>query len=76
MTEVPFPPLSGTAGSVGVVATWFVADGASVAPGDVLAEVQVDKVAADVPAPAGGRVRRLVAEGAEVREGEPIATVG
>ena len=76
MTEVPFPPLSGAADSVGVVATWFVADGASVATGDVLAEVQVDKVAADVPAPAAGRVRRLVPEGAEVRAGDPIATVG
>lgn len=77
MVEVPFPALSTeTPDAVGVLASWFVGDGDTVRQDDVIAEVQVDKVAADVPAPAHGRVHLLVPEGAEVRQGEVIATVG
>jgi pyruvate/2-oxoglutarate dehydrogenase complex dihydrolipoamide acyltransferase (E2) component len=76
VTEVLFPPLSKeTPGSVGVVSSWFVADGATVAEGQVLAEVQVDKVSADVPAPMAGRIHLLVPEEAEVTQGSVIARV-
>ena len=76
MTEVPFPPLSKEQpGAVGVVSSWFVADGDTVAADQVIAEVQVDKVAADVLAPAAGVVHLLVPEEAEVAQGAPIATV-
>jgi pyruvate/2-oxoglutarate dehydrogenase complex dihydrolipoamide acyltransferase (E2) component len=37
--------------------------------------VQVDKVAAEVPAPAAGVVHRLVAEEATVRQGSVIARI-
>ena len=76
MTEVLFPPLSKeTADAEGVLATWFVDDGATVADGQLLAEVQVDKVAAEVPSPAGGVLHLLVAEDDVVRQGEPIARI-
>lgn len=76
MTEVPFPALSKESpGAEGVLATWFVRDGDTVAADQLLAEVQVDKVAAEVPAPVGGVVRLLVAEEAAVTQGTPIARI-
>jgi pyruvate/2-oxoglutarate dehydrogenase complex dihydrolipoamide acyltransferase (E2) component len=76
MTDVLFPPLSKEApDSEGVLSTWFVADGERVRTDQLLPEVQVDKVAAEVPAPAAGVVHRLVAEEATVRQGSVIARI-
>jgi pyruvate/2-oxoglutarate dehydrogenase complex dihydrolipoamide acyltransferase (E2) component len=76
MTLVPFPPLSKeTPGAEGVLATWFVSEGSTVVPDQLLAEVQVDKVTAEVPSPAAGVVHLLVAEEAVVRQGAPIARI-
>lgn len=76
MSEVVFPPLSKEApDSEGVVATWFVSDGDRVAVDQLIAEVQVDKVSAEVPAPVGGVIHLLVAEEATVVQGAPIARI-
>ena len=76
MTEVVFPSLSQeTPDAEGVLATWFVSEGASVAPDQLLAEVQVDKVSADVVAPSAGVVHLLVDEDSAVRQGTPIARI-
>jgi pyruvate/2-oxoglutarate dehydrogenase complex dihydrolipoamide acyltransferase (E2) component len=76
MTDVPFPALSkATPDAEGVLATWFVSDGATVTADQLLAEVQVDKVSAEVPAPVGGVVRLLVAEEETVTAGRPIARI-
>jgi pyruvate/2-oxoglutarate dehydrogenase complex dihydrolipoamide acyltransferase (E2) component len=76
MTDVPFPALSKeTPDAEGVLATWFVSDGATVSAEQLLAEVQVDKVSAEVPAPVGGVVRLLVAEEETVKQGSPIARI-
>lgn len=76
MREVLFPELSQEQPDAeGVLATWFVADGDTVAADQLLAEVQVDKVAAEVTAPVGGTVRLLVAEDETVRQREPIARI-
>ena len=76
MTEVPFPSLSkDDPGAEGVVSTWFVRDGETVAADQLLAEVQVDKVAAEVPSPAAGVVRLLVEEEAAVEQGTAIARI-
>ncbi|HSK26093.1 MAG TPA: lipoyl domain-containing protein [Jiangellales bacterium] len=76
MTDVVFPSLSKErADAEGVVSTWFVTDGDTVAQDQLLAEVQVDKVAVEVPAPHAGTVRLLVAEEAEVRQGSVIARI-
>lgn len=76
MTEVLFPELDQTKTETeGVLATWYVADGDQVASGQLLAEVQVDKVAAEVTAPAAGTVRLLVAEDDTVHQGGTIARI-
>jgi pyruvate/2-oxoglutarate dehydrogenase complex dihydrolipoamide acyltransferase (E2) component len=76
MTEVMFPALSkDRPAALGVLATWFVRDGERVAADQVLAEVQVDKVSVEVPAPAAGVIHLLVDEEAEVQQGTPIARI-
>ena len=76
MTEIPFPALSRERpGAEGVVSTWFVVEGERVAADQLIAEVQVDKVAAEVPAPRAGVVHLLVAEEATVTQGTPIARI-
>jgi len=77
VTEVLFPPLSKEdPDSQGVLSTWFVRDGDRVEADQLLAEVQVDKVAAEVPAPVAGVVHLLVAEEEAVRQGAAIARIG
>jgi pyruvate/2-oxoglutarate dehydrogenase complex dihydrolipoamide acyltransferase (E2) component len=74
--EVLFPPLSKEdPDSVGVLSSWFVRDGERVAEHQVLGEVQVDKVAAEVVAPVSGTVHLLVVEDAEVQQGSLIDTI-
>ena len=76
MTDVVFPALSKeTPDAEGVLATWFVSEGSTVTPDQLLAEVQVDKVSAEVAAPAAGVVHLLVDEEAAVRQGTPIARI-
>jgi pyruvate/2-oxoglutarate dehydrogenase complex dihydrolipoamide acyltransferase (E2) component len=76
VTEVPFPPLSKEKPDTeGILSTWFVSDGAAVAADQLIAEVQVDKVSADVVAPVAGTIHLLVAEEAVVTQGAPIARI-
>lgn len=76
MTDVPFPSLSKEqTAAEGVVSNWFVSDGETVQADQLLAEVQVDKVAADVPAPCAGVVHLLVGAEAAVTQGTPIARI-
>jgi pyruvate/2-oxoglutarate dehydrogenase complex dihydrolipoamide acyltransferase (E2) component len=76
MTEVTFPALSTERPTaLGVLATWFVRDGERVTADQLLAEVQVDKVSVEVPAPATGVIHLLVDEDAEVQQGTPIARI-
>lgn len=76
MTEVLFPALpKESATAEGVVSTWFVADGENVHTDQLLAEVQVDKVTAEVPAPCDGTVHLLVIEDGAVTQGSPIAPI-
>lgn len=70
-----FPVVSADTEKTGVVATWFSRDGETVAAGQVIAELQVDKVSYDVEAPTAGVLRTLVAEEAEVAQGERIAVI-
>jgi len=76
MTEVPFPAMSqADPGAVGVLATWYVHEGETVAVGQLIAEVQMDKVDMEVTAPSGGVIRLAVTEGAEVAQGTAIAVI-
>ena len=75
-TEVPFPMMSeNDPGAEGVVGTWFVEHGEPVTEGQVIAEVQVDKVSQDVEAPVAGVMYQLVAENVGVVQGSPIARI-
>jgi pyruvate/2-oxoglutarate dehydrogenase complex dihydrolipoamide acyltransferase (E2) component len=76
MTEVMFPALSKERPTaLGILVTWFVRDGERVAADQLLAEVQVDKVSVEVPAPAAGVIHLLVGEEAEVQQGTLIARI-
>jgi pyruvate dehydrogenase E2 component (dihydrolipoamide acetyltransferase) len=57
----------------GTILAWLVADGAEVAVGDDLVEVETDKASMVYAAEAAGVLHRLVEEGATVTVGAPIA---
>lgn len=76
MSDLHFPQLSSDRpDATGVLATWYAADGDTVADGQLVAEVQMDKVDAEVLAPGSGTIRLLVAEGEEVAQGARIAEI-
>lgn len=76
MTEVTFPEMSREkADAVGLLATWYAAAGEQVAAGQLIAEAQMDKVDAEIEAPAAGTITLLVDEGAEVAQGDVIARI-
>jgi len=59
----------------GILVTWFVEPGAIVREGDLVAEVQVEKVSAEVKASAGGRIELLADQGDVIVQNRPIAAV-
>ncbi|QIK72587.1 biotin attachment protein [Propioniciclava coleopterorum] len=76
MTELTFPQMSPERpDATGVLATWYAADGEAVGEGQLVGEVQMDKVDAEVFAPVAGTITLLVAEGDEVAQGAPIARI-
>ena len=76
MTDVVFPALSqDKPDATGLLSTWYVTDGQQVAAEALLAEVQMDKVDAEVVAPVAGTVHLLVAEESEVGQGTVIARI-
>lgn len=76
MTDLLFPPLSKeTPDAEGLLVSWYVDEGATVAVDQVVAEVQVDKVSAEVVAPSAGVLHRLVEEETAVRQGALIGRI-
>jgi len=60
----------------GVVSNWFVRPGTAVEAGEVLCEVQVEKVAVEVGAPVAGVVNELLVDEREPITAEtPLVTV-
>jgi pyruvate/2-oxoglutarate dehydrogenase complex dihydrolipoamide acyltransferase (E2) component len=75
-TDVVFPALSQEDPTgEGVIGTWFALDGETVTEGQLIAEVQVDKVSADVEAPASGVLRHLVPEEGATNQGAVIGHI-
>ncbi len=73
--EVIMPAL-GMAQETGKVLRWLEADGAAVAKGQALLEVETDKVTVEIESPADGTLAGVsAAEGAEVPVGTVIALV-
>ncbi len=74
--DVRFPELSHQdPGLEGVLATWFVADGQIVEKDQLIAEVQVEKISAEVAAPASGKITLLAKEQDVVRQNSVIARI-
>ncbi len=75
-TEILMPALSPTM-EEGTLAKWVVKEGDSVAPGDVIAEIETDKATMEVEAVDEGTIGRiLVGEGTEgVKVNTPIAVI-
>ncbi len=74
--EITMPKLSDTM-EEGTILKWRVQEGAHVAQGDIIAEVETDKAAMEMEAFEGGVVRELrVPEGETVRVGTVIAVLG
>ncbi len=76
ITEVAFPVMSEKDPTAeGVVGTWFVNHGEQVREGQIIAEVQVDKVDQEVEAPVAGTMYQYVAEGVGIAQGAPLARI-
>ena len=61
--------------ATGRISKWFVADGATVKQGDVLFEIETDKAAMEIEAPASGLLRNPTAEGSEVPIGSVVGWI-
>jgi len=60
----------------GVVVDWFVREGRQVEEGDLLCEIQVEKVGVDVGAPAAGELVEIVVdEDGEFTRGDTLAWI-
>lgn len=68
-------PVITQAGEDGVVTAWLVDEGARVSVGTLIAEVQAEKVAEDIAAPADGIVSGLVPINQPVPQGQPICRI-
>jgi pyruvate dehydrogenase E2 component (dihydrolipoamide acetyltransferase) len=75
--EIPLPmPKMSMTMETGEMISWSVAAGDTVKSGDVLAEVQTDKVDMEVESPVDGVIARLVAQPGDVVDvGAPIAFI-
>src|ERR687890_627296 len=69
-------PAVGESISSGVVSVWHKKSGEKVSAGDPLFTLETDKVSTEINADADGVLQTLVAEGAEVKIGDVVATIG
>ncbi|MHB1594456.1 MAG: lipoyl domain-containing protein [Streptosporangiaceae bacterium] len=76
MAEITFPVMSANdPAAQGVIATWYVRDGETVAADQIIAEVQMDKVDAEVLAPRSGVVRLIAPAEVAIAQGSVIARI-
>ncbi|MBO9100605.1 MULTISPECIES: dihydrolipoamide acetyltransferase family protein [unclassified Rhizobium] len=62
--------------ATGRISKWFFESGATVKKGDVLFEIETDKAAMEIDAPASGILRDVVgAEGMDIAVGAPVAWI-
>ena len=75
MPDVVMPRLSDSM-EEGTILRWLVEDGAEVARGDEIAEIETDKANMTYEADAAGTFQRVAAEGDTLPVGAPIARIG
>lgn len=73
-TEVKIPPL-GESISSGIIAAWHVQDGDVVSQGQVLFELETDKITSEGQAEVGGKITLKAQEGDEVEIGAVVAEI-
>jgi pyruvate dehydrogenase E2 component (dihydrolipoamide acetyltransferase) len=62
--------------ATGQISRWFVEEGAAVRKGDVLFEIETDKAAMEIDAPASGTIRDITGrEGVNIPVGEAVAWI-
>ncbi len=62
--------------ATGKISRWFVEEGATVRQGDVLFEIETDKAAMEIDAPASGVLRDVTGqEGVDIPVGSPVAWI-
>ncbi|HEV2899536.1 MAG TPA: biotin/lipoyl-containing protein, partial [Pseudaminobacter sp.] len=62
--------------ATGQISRWFVEEGAEVKKGDVLFEIETDKAAMEIDAPASGTIRDITGrEGVDIPVGEAVAWI-
>ncbi|MEP7453450.1 dihydrolipoamide acetyltransferase family protein [Phyllobacterium sp. SB3] len=62
--------------TTGQISKWFFENGATVKKGDVLFEIETDKAAMEIDAPASGVLRDIMAaEGIDIAVGSPVAWI-
>jgi len=77
VAEIVQMPKRGIQMTSGTIGKWLVKEGESVKKGAPLAEIETDKVTAEIESPAEGVLLKiLVAEGVSVPVGAPIAVIG
>ncbi|HEX6300198.1 MAG TPA: dihydrolipoamide acetyltransferase family protein [Acidimicrobiia bacterium] len=72
--EVPMPVITAS-GEEAVVTAWFVDEGEACTQGKLIAEVQAEKVAAEVNAPGAGYIVDRVEVNDPVPQGDPICRI-
>src|SRR5579884_3229135 len=72
--EVKIPSV-GESITSGVLSVWHKKDGEAVKAGDMLFTLDTEKVSTEITAEAAGVLHTKVAEGAEVKIGEVVATI-
>lgn len=75
MTDILVPAGLWSEGESAVVGSWLYGDGDRVQEGTVVAEIMVEKTSHELLAPASGTLRIVVAEEAEVAEGQAIGQI-
>jgi pyruvate/2-oxoglutarate dehydrogenase complex dihydrolipoamide acyltransferase (E2) component len=73
-TPINIPKL-GVSMTEGTIVEWLVADGDTVAAGDVLYRIETDKVENDIEAPVAGTVRISGTEGETYEVGVQIGAI-
>ena len=75
MTKEIAVPEIGESVSSGILAAWLKDDGATVAEGEELFELETDKATLGVPSPAAGVLHRGASEGDEVEVGQVVGRI-
>jgi pyruvate dehydrogenase E2 component (dihydrolipoamide acetyltransferase) len=76
MAEIVVMPKIGLTAREALLKEWLVQEGDTVSEGDLLFEIETDKIASEVESPASGVLLRRIEPDVTVSVGSPIAVIG